>query len=138
MEQLALLFHKVLSTIINNYSDEIINIMFILIISVIGYLISIVKNSYLKSALESAEKGVLIIQHSVVEDLKEKSADGKLTDEEKAQVKNKAILIAKEQLGILGTIILNLVTGSADKWISTQAEYILARIKTASNTTDSK
>lgn len=138
MEHLALLFHQILENIINNYSDEIANAIFICVISVIGYVINNVKNSYLKSALESAEKGVLIIQNTVVEDLKEKSKDGKLTAEEKEEVKLKAIKIAKQQLGIVGTMILNIFTGSAEKWIATQVEYIVARVKQASNSADNK
>lgn len=138
MEHLMLLFHQILENIINNYSDEIVNTIFIGVIYVIGYFINHVKNSYLKSALESAEKGVLIIQNTVVEDLKEKSKDGKLTAEEKEEVKLKAIKIAKEQLGLLGTMVLNIFTGNAEKWIATQVEYIVARVKQASNKEDNK
>lgn len=133
MEHLSLVLSKILENVINNYSDEIANAIFAVVVSLIVYLISIVKNSYVKSALEAVEKGVVIVQHTVVEDLKVKSADGKLTDEEKAEVKTNAIKIAKEQLGILGTFILNIITGSADKWIATQVEYIIGRIKLASN-----
>ena len=70
--------------------------------------------------------------------MKEKSKDGKLTAEEKEEVKLKAIKIAKQQLGIVGTMILNIFTGSAEKWIATQVEYIVARVKQASNSADNK
>lgn len=138
MEHLALLFHQILANIVNNYSDEIVNSIFIGVIYFIGYLANNVKNSYLKCALESAEKGVFVIQSTVVEDLKEKSKDGKLSNEEKAEVKLKAIKIAKEQLGLFGNIVLGIVTGNAEKWLATQVEYIIARVKQASNSTDNK
>ena len=133
MEKLGLILANILEMVINNYSDEIAYAVMSLAVAVIGFLLSYVKNSYVKSALESVEKAVVIIGQTVVDDLKAKSADGKLTDDEKEEVKANAIRISKQQMGIVGTFILNIITGSADKWISTQVEYIVAKIKTASN-----
>ena len=88
--------------------------------------------------MQSVEKAVVIVGQTIVDDLKAKSTDGKLTDEEKAEVKNHAVIIAKQQLGIVGTFIMNIVTGSVDKWIQSQIEFIVGKIKAASNQENSK
>jgi hypothetical protein len=61
--------------------------------------------------------------------LKAKSADGKLTPEERAEVREHAKKVFLEQFGIIGKFVSTLFMGSLEKWFETQKEYILNEIK---------
>lgn len=138
MENFYSVLAKILESVVNNYSDEIAYAILSVIVAAFGFLLTHIKNAYILSAMQSVEKAVVIVGQTIVDDLKAKSTDGKLTDEEKSEVKNHAVIIAKQQLGVVGTFIMNIVTGSADKWIQYQVEFIVGKIKSASNSADNK
>lgn len=94
-----------------------------------------VKNSTLNGivgrALHEVGDAVLMVGHTYVDDLKADSADGTLTEAEKAKAKADAIAIAKKNLGSDGLAKLAKVLGLADleHWFGTKVESAVATVK---------
>lgn len=89
-----------------------------------------VKNEYLRGALVRLDDAVLAavreVQQVTVEAIKAASADGKMTPEERTQVKKAAIDAAKAHLGAKGLAELMKVLGlsgdAVEKLLSTRVE----------------
>jgi hypothetical protein len=89
-----------------------------------------VQNEYLKGVLVRLDDAVFTavkdIEQSVVEQIKEASADGKITDDEKKRIKEKALASVKSHLGTKGLAevarILGLDGGALDGLLSSKVE----------------
>lgn len=97
-----------------------------------------IKDANVKNAINSAENCITTVtaemSQTVGEDLKAKSADGKLTAEDAAQIKADAV--AKVQ-SLLSDDILQTITtvhGDAEAWISSKIEAAVKAAKTISAT----
>jgi len=98
-----------------------------------------VKNEYLRGALARLDDAVLVAVREVhqvtVEELKATSADGKLTPEERARVKQVAIDAVKSHLGKRGigelARVLGLEGGAIDKLLATRVEAAVHDLKRA-------
>ena len=135
MEKFYSVLGNLLEHIINNYSDEIALALGASVLSVLAFIGSKIKNAYIAEAYQKLVVAVTVVQQTIVDDLKAKSADGKLTPEERAEVQAHAKKVFFEQFGIVGKAISTLFMGSLEKWFETQKEYILAEIKKKSLTT---
>lgn len=134
MDQFMVVLSKVMVFVLNNYSDQIAYFIGFLMLYIIGYLISVVKNSYVKEALQHVYTAVQVVKQTVVDELKADQADGVLTEAEKTAVKETARKVFLEQFGIVGKFITTLCVGSLEKWFNTQVEVIVAEIKKPSST----
>lgn len=135
MEKFYSILGNILEFVVNNYSDEIAYFIGAALLALLAFLGSRIKNAYIQEAYQKLVVAVTVVQSTIVEDLKAKSADGKLTPEERAEVRAHAKRVFFEQFGILGKFISTLFMGSLEKWFETQKEYILAEIKKKSLTT---
>ena len=129
MEKLSLILAQMLEHFWNNYADDAANIIVVGLVAGMGYIGSLIKNSVVQSVWAKAAMAVQITGQTIVDDLKEASKDGKLTDEEKAKVKAHAREVFFAQFNIVGKLIANLFMGSLEKWFNEKAEYILGEIK---------
>lgn len=82
-------------------------------------------------ATEEVKDAVLEVEQTYVKALKAANADGKLTDEEKKAAMDKAIAIAKSNIGMKGLKRLARVVGidAVTSWLETKAEATVATIK---------
>ena len=82
------------------------------------YIRAKISNSYAQNALirlnETAEIVVKELSQTYVDGLKEKTADGKLTEEEKRQLKEMAVTKMKSYLGVEGLKLLKYIMGGDD------------------------
>jgi hypothetical protein len=98
-----------------------------------------VKNEYLKGVLVRLDDAVFAavreVQQMTVDSLKAASADGQLTPDERAKVKQAAIDSIKSHLGAKGigeiASILGLEDGAIDKLLSTRVEAAVHDLKSA-------
>ena len=98
-----------------------------------------VKNEYLRGVLVRMDDAVLAavreVQQVTVDSLKAASADGQLTPDERAKVKQAAIDSIKSHLGMKGISeaakILGLEDGAIDKLLSTRVEAAVHDLKAA-------
>ena len=89
-----------------------------------------VQNEYLKGVLVRVDDAVFTavkdLQQTVVEQIKAASADGKITDDEKKQIKDKALAAVKSHLGTKGlaeaAAILGLGGGALEGLLSSKVE----------------
>lgn len=89
-----------------------------------------VQNEYLRGVLVRVDDAVFTavkaVQQTVVEQIKEASADGKITDDEKKRIKEQAIATVKAHLGTKGLsevgTILGLDGGALDGFLSSKVE----------------
>jgi len=89
-----------------------------------------IKNEYLKGALVRLDDAILVavkdLQQSVVDEIKAASADGKISDDEKKRIKEKALANVKAHLGTKGlselATILGLDGGALDGVLSSRVE----------------
>jgi len=96
-----------------------------------------VKNEYLRGTLVRLDDAVLAavreVQQVTVEAIKAASADGKLTPDEKAQVKAKAVEAVKAHLGMKGlgelAKVLGLSGDAVEKMLSTRIEAAVHDLK---------
>jgi hypothetical protein len=103
------------------------------------YIQAKVKSEYLRGVLVRLDDAVLAavreIQQVTVEAIKAASADGKLTPEERAKVKQAAIDSVKSHLGTKGLAelakILGLEGGAIEKLLSTRVEAAVHDLKQA-------
>ena len=101
------------------------------------YIQAKVKNEYLRGVLVRLDDAVLTVvrevQQVTVEAIKSGSADGKLTPDERARVKQAAIESVKSHLGMKGISelakILGLESGAIDKLLSTRVEAAVHDLK---------
>jgi hypothetical protein len=101
-----------------------------------------VKNEYLRGVLVRLDDAVLVavreVQQVTVDGLKAASADGQLTPEERAKVKETALSTIKSHLGAKGLAevanILGLENGTLDKLLSTRVEAAVHDLKAARTT----
>jgi hypothetical protein len=101
------------------------------------YIQAKVKNEYLRGVLVRLDDAVLTVvrevQQVTVEAIKSGSADGKLTPDERARVKQAAIDSVKSHLGMKGISelakILGLESGAVDKLLSTRVEAAVHDLK---------
>lgn len=129
MEKFYSVLGNILEFVLNNYSDEIVYLVGAGLVMAIGWLISTVKNSYIKAALEKLYAAVVFVNQTIVDDLKDKTKDGVFDTKERAEARAKAKEVFLSQFGIVGKFILSLCVGSLDKWFETQVEVIVAEIK---------
>jgi len=88
-----------------------------------------VQNEYLKGVLVRIDDAVFTavkdLQQTVVEQIKAASADGKITDDEKKQIKDKALAAVKSHLGTKGLAeaagILGLGGGALEGLLSSRS-----------------
>jgi len=96
----------------------------------------------LQAAYAEIADAVLIVWQTYVEELKEKSADGKLTEAERAEAKDRAIDIVLRNLGETGLKRLARVLGFEDSgnvtaidhtvaWLEDKTEAAVASLKSA-------
>jgi hypothetical protein len=98
-----------------------------------------VQNEYLKGVLVRRDDAVFTavkgIQQSVVEQIKEASADGKITDDEKKRIKEKALASVRSHLGTKGLAevarILGLDGGALDGLLSSKVEAAVHDLRRA-------
>lgn len=98
-----------------------------------------VQNEYLKGVLVRLDDAVFTavkdLQQSVVEQIKAASADGKITDEEKRQIKEKAMAAVKSHLGTRGLAeaakILGLEGGALEGLLSSKVEAAVHDLRRA-------
>jgi hypothetical protein len=98
-----------------------------------------VQNEYLKGVLVRLDDAVFTsvkdIQQSVVEQIKDASADGKITDDEKKRIKEKALANVKSHLGTKGLAevagILGLEGGALDGLLSSRVEAAVHDLRRA-------
>jgi hypothetical protein len=89
-----------------------------------------VQNEYLKGVLVRVDDAVFTavkdLQQTVVEQIKAASADGKITDDEKKQIKDKALAAVKSHLGTKGLAeaasVLGLSGGALEGLLSSKVE----------------
>lgn len=72
---------------------------------------------------------VLELSQTIVDDLKDKAADGKLTDEEKASVRNLAVAKVQQLMTDEVYTTLGEVFGNTEKWIEEKIEAEVKKIK---------
>jgi hypothetical protein len=97
-----------------------------------------VRNEYLRGVLVRLDDAVLAavreVQQVTVDSLKAASADGQLTADERAKVKQAAIDSIKSHLGTKGigevAKVLGLEDGAVDKLLSTRVEAAVHDLKT--------
>ena len=98
-----------------------------------------VKSEYLRGALVSLDDAVFTavkdLQQSVVEEIKAASADGKITDEEKKRIKEKALASVKSHLGTKGlselATVLGLDGGAIEGFLSSKVEAAVHDLRRA-------
>jgi hypothetical protein len=98
-----------------------------------------VQNEYLKGVLVRLDDAVFTavkdIEQSVVEQIKEASADGKITDDEKKRIKEKALASVRSHLGTKGLAevarILGLDGGALDGLLSSKVEAAVHDLRRA-------
>lgn len=92
-----------------------------------------IKEETVKKSIELVESCittvVLELSQTIVDDLKDKSADGKLTDEEKVNIRNLAVEKVKQLMTDDVYTTLDEVFGSAEKWIIEKIEAEVKKIK---------
>lgn len=89
-----------------------------------------VQNEYLKGVLVRLDDAVFTavkdLQQSVVEEIKAASADGKITDDEKRQIKERALASVKSHLGTKGLAeiakVFGLEGGALETLLSSKVE----------------
>lgn len=107
------------------------------LIALLGkFVYSKMKNDYWKGVAERATTEVLHaaveVHQTYVAAIKKGREDGKLTAEEQAEAKRRAIETAKANLGIKGLAGLAKVVGgaeAADKWLGTRVESTVSALK---------
>lgn len=101
-----------------------------------------IKDANVKNAINSAEDCattvVLELSQTSVEDLKAKSADGKLTAEDAAQIKADAV--AKVQALLSDDVVntLNTIYGDGQAWLSSKIEAAVKKLKASATQNTSK
>ena len=94
-----------------------------------------IKDSNVQSALNAAEDCVttvvLEMAQTVSDDLKAKSADGKLTADDAAKIKEDAVAKIQALLSDDVTNTLNTVFGDAEAWVRSKIEAAVKQLKTA-------
>jgi hypothetical protein len=84
-------------------------------------------------ALAEVGDAVLAVSQTYVDALKAANADGKLTDQEKAEAKAKALALIKQNLGPVGLRKLAKIIGvDVDGWLGTKLEAAVATLQTKS------
>jgi hypothetical protein len=98
-----------------------------------------VRSEYLRQVLVRVDEAVYTavkdVQQSVVEEIKAASADGKITDEEKKRIKERAITSVRSHLGPKGITeigtILGLDAGALEGFLSSKVEAAVHDIRRA-------
>lgn len=129
MEKFYLVLGNLLELIINNYADQIAMFLFAALVGILTFILAKANNAIVKTLIEKVIVAVTVVQSTVVDDLKAKKADGKLTKDEQTEVSEHAKRVFFEQIGIIGRFVYTLFVGSLDKWFETKKEFILAEIK---------
>jgi hypothetical protein len=99
-----------------------------------------VKSEYLRGALVRLDDAVFTavkdLQQSVVEEIKAASADGKITEDEKKRIKEKALASVKSHLGTKGlselATVLGLDGGAIEGFLSSKVEAAVHDLRRAS------
>lgn len=118
-------------------SEEFINFTASLIVIILGFVVKYlkenVKNSTVTKTVDIFERvvnnSVAFVQQTIVDDLKEANADGKLTDEEKEYVKKRAIAAINAQLSTEAKEVLAQVFGDIDDIIDKWIESSVTKLK---------
>lgn len=98
-----------------------------------------VKSEYLRGALVRLDDAVFTavkdLQQSVVEEIKAASADGKITEDEKKRIKEKALASVKSHLGTKGlselATVLGLDGGAIEGFLSSKVEAAVHDLRRA-------
>lgn len=98
-----------------------------------------VKNEYLKGVLVRLDDAVFTavkdLQQTVVDQIKAASADGKITDDEKKEIKRRALEAVKAHLGVKGLsevgTILGLGGGAVESLLSSKVEAAVHDLRRA-------
>lgn len=98
-----------------------------------------VRSEYLRQVLVRLDEAVFTavkdLQQSVVEEIKAASADGKITDEEKKRIKERALASVRSHLGAKGIsevgAILGLDAGALDGFLSSKVEAAVHDLRRA-------
>lgn len=72
---------------------------------------------------------VKYVNQTYVNEIKAASEDGKLTDEEKREAKNRAIQVALDRIKTIGQDELSLLTDNIMKYISDEIEVVIDDLK---------
>lgn len=118
-------------------SEEFVNIIGSLLVIILGFVVKYlkenVKNSTVTKTVDIFERvvnnSVAFVQQTIVDDLKEANADGKLTDEEKEYVKKRAIAAINAQLSTESKEVLAQVFGDIDDIIDKWIESSVTKLK---------
>lgn len=109
------------------------------------YLVPLLKSKDLREKMlavwSAVTAAVREVNQTYVDALREGRADGKLTDEEKAEAKRRAIAVAKSNIGIKGLRAIAKALGldSIDDWLASKVEAVIgddkaaAKLKAAAN-----
>ncbi len=116
-----------------NYGAMVLGtILAVLGLGLTRYVFVLIDNNIIRESLvrlwDETKAAVLEVGQTYVDALKEASLDGKLTDEEKAEAKSKAIAIAKSNLGKKGLLRLSRIL-DIDKWIGGKVEAFVRESK---------
>lgn len=98
-----------------------------------------IKHEYLRGVLIRLEDAVVVsvkdLQQTVVEEIKAASADGKISDDEKKRIKEKALASVKSHLGTKGlselATVLGLDGGAIDGFLSSRVEAAVHDLRRA-------
>ncbi len=129
MEQFMVVLSKIMAFVLNNYADQVAYFVGFLALSLIGWMISTVKNSYIQEALRHLYTAVQVTKQTIVDDLKDKEKDGVFDAVEQSNARENARKVFLEQFGILGKFIMSLCVGNLNKWFDHQVEVVVAEIK---------
>ena len=98
-----------------------------------------IKDKNVKNAISTAEDcvttAVLEMSQTVADDIKAKSADGKLTDYEAVQIKADALARVKQLIGAEGETAINSIFGDGEAWLISKIEAAVKINKSSSNAT---
>lgn len=87
----------------------------------------------LKAAIDQAERvgidAVLATNQVFVDSIKEDSADGKLTDEEKREAMDKAVKYVKDHMAPWALSVLEATFGPVERWLEGLLEAKLGQVK---------
>lgn len=118
-------------------SEEFVNLIGFLLVIMLGFVVKYlkenVKNSTVTKTVDIFERvvnnSIAFVQQTIVDDLKEANADGKLTDEEKEYVKKRAIAAINAQLSTEAKEVLAQVFGDIDDIIDKWIESSVTKLK---------
>jgi hypothetical protein len=136
---------EIIYTVFAEYGIQVLTWILIAIAMIASrYLLPHIKNVWVVGTINrfgfEIRAAVLAVAQGYVNDIKKAREDGKLTDEEKAEAKRRAIAMAKSYIGPKGLKILARVLGldNVTDWIADKIEAEVAQLPPPRAQPDSK